>query len=263
MSDEYVEQSDASPEVSSEPQETVETAPEPSQEAPEQTASPEPQETPFHEHPRFKELVDQKNQFANRVQQYEQQMAQMHREMQEFKQARQQQSNPQKDELVERLKGIDPEFGSRFEELNSLRDQVSQFQQWQQQLQAQQVRENAYNQLNGLHEQFKVPESQRTYINSQIEQIAATNPNLSVNDLPRVYQQVHENFNKFVEDLRRSERESYVTSKKEDVKAPTSQPKGEPVKAGTKKPGFSKDPAKAREELIQRTLKIARAENDV
>lgn len=264
MENEELLNSDATPEVSSEPQETVDNTPAPAAQAAEATnkqPSQEESNVPFHEHPRFKELVDQKNQFSTKASELERQVQEMQARLQSFS-TNKTDAQKKEDALLSRLKSIDPEFGERFAEVDGLRDQIKQFKEWQQNFEREKVRTEAFNTLNQLHEQNKVAPEWRDIYNSQIELAAMRNPNIGLKDLPQLYKSVHDAVNKNIESLKRQTTASYVDAKKADTKAPTAAPKGKavsPVKSGE----YSKDPGKARQEMVSKILKEARASKDV
>jgi hypothetical protein len=222
--------------------------------APKQEA---PKETPFHEHPRFKELVEQKNRYAEESKSYAQRLQEMERRLQELSQPKVQK---QEDPLLARLKGIDPEFGERFAKLTSQEQELQELKSWKAQFEADQLRTRAVSELSKLHEENKVSPEMRKIYDAQIQAAATANPRLGLQDLPNLYKQVHETFSKMIDDAKRAERESYVASKKADAKAPTSQPKGTTVKPSRSKP--SGTPAEQREQMMKEILNDIRTQRN-
>lgn len=251
---ESVESSSDSTEASSAPAEH--SAPE-SQAAPNTGSAPK--EIPFHEHPRFQELVATKNQQMEQLRAYENRIRQFEAQLQNLSKPSQ---PPKVDELHQRLKGIDPEFGNRFEAVDKLRDEFQELRQWREAQEQQRVRDSAYAEVNRLHTQHELPDVLKPIYQAQLESLAAQNPNLKVNDIPRLYSEVHQNMVKILDSLRRSERESYVAEKKADAKAPANPGKGTPV-APSKGTEWSKNPEEARQQLISRVHKAMKAENDI
>jgi len=244
---------DASSEVSSEPQPAVQETS--NAEAPQAEAQPnEGPNTPFHEHPRFKELVEQKNQYATQAKQLEQAYRQMQAKLDALEK-RGPGSQSEKDALVERLKQIDPEFGDRFAKLNSSLSELEGLKQWKAQMEAQTIRTQATSKLEQLYSENKVPQELRGMYQAAIKDMASADPNIGINDLPQLFQQVHSNMSKYLDSLKRTEREGYVVDKKKDASAPTS-PKGKPVPAA--KEEIPTDPAELRQWMVKRTLKYAR-----
>lgn len=210
---------------------------------------------------RFQEVIAQKNQFAEQLKALSEKSSSL--EAQVHKMSQGELSKKQEDALISRLKGIDPEFGGRIEEMHAKLSRVDQMEQKLQAYEHAQLREKAVTTVNGLHEQYKVPAEMRDMYNAML--INAENQGLikGLNDVPGYFKQVHENITKMIDGVKRSERESYVAQKKQDSKAPTSQPKGKPALPGNTKPQFSRDPELAKQQIVSRYLKTAKAESDL
>lgn len=254
-------ESEASPEPqteSSEPAAEVSTSAEQEQSQQSDTPTQEKQ-APFNNHPRFKELIDQKNEYANQVKQMQAQYAEMERRFKALESHRQPAQPKAEDPLIARLKGIDPEFGSEF---GNLKETLQQFQTWQKAQDNERVRSQAYGTIDRLHEENKVAPEWRDIYKEQIEAAVLRNPKLELEDLPNLYKDVHAKFSKQIDDIRRAERESYVAAKKTDAKMPNSISKGKAVTPGGE-PQWSKDPTEARAQLIKRVLKMSKASDSV
>lgn len=195
---------------------------------------------PFHEHPRFKELIEQKNTLSQQLQQQQAQFAQefqrMQAQMLEMQKAFQAppKQKPTHDHTLERLKGIDPEFAELVQEMfqkasktETLEQKIARFEQMQEQQQLTASQQEASTKLNSLYEQFKVPAELRTDYETAIKAAAYENPRLRVSDMEAIFKQVHEQKSKWMEDFRRKERESYLAEKKKDA-APATQTGGAP-----------------------------------
>lgn len=247
--------SDVQVEASSEPQSQAAEAPEAQASGQEQQQSQD--NTPFHEHPRFKELIEEKNS-------YKEQLSRMQEQIERLSQAQSQpkSQDAQKDALLERLKGIDPEFGSLIETFKKNAEKLEQLEQWKQQSETQTLQQQAVSTVTRLHEENKVPAEIRSFYDAMIRQEAASNPKLGLKDLPQVYKTVHERFTKYLDSTKRAERASYVQEKGADSKAPVSQPKGKTVTPQVRKQ-FSKDSGEERQETVSEVLKLMRAERNL
>lgn len=208
---------------------------------------------------RFQEVITQKNQFAEQLKAMQAQQAEMQRQMQEFRKPA---APKTEDPLIARLKGIDPEFGERFEKVSGFESKLAEFEQWQKNMEMERLRTDAYSTINKLHDENKVDPGFREFYNSQIELAVLKNQKLGLKDLPEVYKEVHTRLSKQFEDFKRAERESYVTSKKADAKTPSSQPKATAVNP-SKPAEWSKDPNEAKAQLIQRVLNSSKASNSI
>lgn len=258
--------SDAQTEVSSEPQKESEqqtATQESGSQGSQQTQSDTTDKTPFHEHPRFKELVEQKNQFHEESTKLKQQVEQMQQYLQYM--AMQQQktgAKPEtKDELIERLKGIDPDFGARFEELNALKNEVQEMREWRNQYTAEAGRQQTESSIESLHSEYKVSDQYKGLYRSMIAEMANKDRRLTAKDLPKVYKSVHEQISGIIDGIKRSERESYLTSKKTDSSKPTTQTKGKIP--GGKTDEFSSNPEDARAQIVRRVMNKVREEQSL
>lgn len=245
VSDVSSEQSSPSPESQSAPK----AAP-----APAEAVSKEP---PFHEHPRFKEIINKNNEYSQRLQDYEKRFQELSGKLE--------QSTPKaptpESKLIERLKGVDPEFGQFMEQQHATRAQLEAklqaMEQWKASQEQNTYRGQITSSLEKLHTEHKVPEAVRELYEAQLERIAKANPHLSLQDLPNVYKGIHEKFNGYMESVKRDTLSSYTTSKTKDASIPSA-PKGTTPKPGTSKIEYSKDPAEARKQIVERTMKSLR-----
>lgn len=262
MSDEQV--TDANEEVSSEPQiEESDAGSEVSTETEPQAAPPE--NVPFHEDPKVQEYVQRQiqKQMDEQKAYYDQQLQLRDTQIKQFSQTQRPiEAKPAPySELVQQLKGHNPEFGNWVEQQSQLAEQVKQIHEQQLNQRFEQTRTQAYSEVARLHTQYEVPDELKSVYEAQVEKLAFANPNITMNDLPKVYEKVHENMKSMIETIRRHERESYVKDKTKDAKIPTNK-RGEPVSPG-QKPKWSTDPDTRRNELVARVLKTSREENDI
>lgn len=248
--------SDAQEAPSSEEQ-TVQDAPE--QSSTEARVAPEAKseaQAPFHEHPRFKELVEHKNRASEEAKALKEQLAEMQRRFESQSQPRQE---PKENPLLARLKGIDPEFGEMIAQLHARSMKVEDLEAQLAQTSQENLRSQAATQLNKLHDEYKVPANLREIYQAQIELAALRNPKLGLKDLEPLYKQTHEKYSAILEDTRRTERESYVAGKKADAKTPTSQPKGQTVKSG-QAPAKAASPYERKQNMVREITDALRKE---
>lgn len=250
-------QSDASTETSSESP-SNETQTEGAKEA---SSEQQTDNTPFHEHPRFKELVDQKNQAQASYKELQDKVAQLEALSKSSNQQTQSQAQAVKDELIEDLKKVDPRLAERLEKFSKAYTSVESIQQEFNQFKQQQVIQTAVSQINSMHESNKVGPQMKTWINNELDRMYMTGK-LNTQNLQNEYKNIHDGFKKWQEDIKRETLKGYVPDKKADSKVPTSQPKGAPAKTTAKAPTFSKDPETARQQVVSRYLKQAQAERE-
>jgi len=267
----FEQDQDAQPAESSAAEEQVDqqqVQPEASAEQAEAPA-PEPEkELPFHEHPRFREVIEQKNQFAQQLRQQELQMARLQAQLEERMRSQTPQAPSREEQLFRKLESIDPDLAqvlkdthSKTSHVDKLERELEEFRSWKAEQEQTARRREAETTLSQLHTQFSVPKDIQDIYTAQIRMAADANPNLSVKDLPGLYKSIHEKFNAYMESVKRQERASYVQVKKADSKGPAPMAKGQAP--GTPKMKYSENADEAKAELIKNILNKSRASKDI
>lgn len=245
---EIEQQPGVEPAASPEPQ--SDTQPEP------QNAAPKAQEVPFHEHPRWKEVMEERNAEKQRAQALEQQLQQMQRQIQESHSKKQAPQDP----MYERLKGIDPEFADY---LKDVREQAALAKQLQEELggmRHEQFVSSATQKFHDLNKANNVsPELGKLYYNS-LDLAVREGKIKSVSDFERAYEELHGSTKKFLEAHERAALEKYTASKKQDASKPTGQAKARTPAAG--KIEFSKDPAEAKAQMVKQMAAALRGSRE-
>lgn len=245
-------------EVSQEPQTPVV---ENSNQEPAKAVAPEPsaaeKPTPFHEHPRWKELIEERNSTAAQLKEMQAQLASFREREAAAERKRAEEADPQR-KLVDRLKGIDPEFGTWAEQQEAARREYQLMSQRLKAFEQQQLQSQAEATLEKIHNELKIPAELQSFYRAQAQVLASQTPGLGLKDLPGLYQKIHSQFNTYIENLRRADREAYLTDKKQTSAAPASQPKGAPVPKA--KETFPNDPDAARRKIVADVLKQTRAQ---
>jgi hypothetical protein len=203
---------------------------------------------------RFQEVIQQKNQHAEQLKAMQGQYQQMQARIDAFERAQQArpQTEAQKDALIERLKGIDPEFGERIEQMYSKLSKIDQLDQWRAQQEQQTQYQRAMSAVERLHAEHKVPkELQDIYVNQ-----LKSDPHVNLDNLNEAYKNLHQRMSGYFDSVKRTERESYVAAKKADAKAPTSQPKGKAPSPAQKQ---AKGSEESQRETVDEVLSLIRA----
>jgi hypothetical protein len=230
-----------------------------------QEAVQEEKQIPFHEHPRFKEVIEQKNQFKQQLEQAQRQQEELQRMVEEMRRSQEANKPKPQDALMERLKGIDPEFADRFGKLNevdTLKQELQAFNEWKSEMAAERVRMEARSTMDKLFTENNVSKELRGIYEDRITAAANRNPRLGVQDLPNVFKGIHEEMSKLLEATKRETTKNYVADKKQAAAKPSAQPKGKPAPS-VQKQQFSKDPQQARADLVKQILEQSRAEKDI
>lgn len=219
------------------------------------------EEQPFHMHPRFQEVISEKNALREQNRIFEQKLADMERRFQ----ASQKQEAPKTNPVRERLTGIDKDFAEyvgSVEKIPQLEQQLQEFQQWKQEQAQREVQAQAASAEEKFYSENKVPAEHREIYNAQLRMIAQSNPNLSVSDLPKVLKDVHEKMTKLFKSTERAATKQLVVGKQADAAKPSTQPKGAPAKPGQKEAN-PKNPQDMRAQLLADTMAEIRAGKDI
>lgn len=244
----------------------------PAESAPAKAAGSEnkPDTTPFHEHPRFKELVEQKNEALRRHQEMESRYKAIEQQLGSLKDA---QPKPQTefDALLGDLKKIDPRLAAALESAakgaetsKSLQARLDAFEKQSQEASRTQTVQSAVAKINSLHESNKMSDFGKQFINNQLD-LAYRSGQLNAGDVKAIeaaYGESAKAIKAYEDSLKRSVTESYVQAKKTDASVPASQPKGSPAKAGQKPLNVPKDKDAMKAAVVKSFLKEQAAGRD-
>lgn len=211
--------------------------------------------TPFHEHPRFKELVEQKNEFSKRYQDMESRYKTLEQQLNSFKDS-QPKPATETDALLADLKKIDPRLANVIEAqlksaetAKSVSERLEAFEKQSQEQARSQTLATAVGKINSLHESNKMSDFGKQFINNQLD-LAYRGGQLNASDLKAVesaYSEASKVIKAYEDSLKRDVTKSYVESKQKDASVPASVPKGAQAKPAQKAPPTfkSKDDLKA------------------
>lgn len=240
--------------------------------APAQAAASEQKQdtTPFHEHPRFKELVEQKNESLKRYQDIESRYKALEQQLSSLKDS-QPKAPTETDALIQDLKKVDPRLANVIEQqlkssenARQLQARLDQFEQQSKEQARQQTLMTAVSKINSLHETNKMSDFGKQFINNQLD-LAYRAGQLNASDLKAVenaYGEASKAIKAYEESLKRDVTKSYVEGKSKDAAVPASLPKGTQAKPAPKAtPSFkNKDDLKAA--VIKSYLKESAASKD-
>jgi chromosome segregation ATPase len=209
-------------------------------------------------HPRFQEVIRDRNEAKE-------QHATLQRELAELKQTLKAATPAQKDELMERLEKIDPEFGGLLKtmrnELKEARQQLHDLSGWRNQSSAQTTQQQITSIKSDFYNTNKVPENRRAIYEAMAKAQADSNPKLQISDLPQVMKQVHDSISKMFQVEQRATTKNFVDGKKNEASKPSTLPKGAPAKAGSKEQPVSKDDLRA--QMIKEALSSVRGNKEI
>lgn len=210
---------------------------------------------PFHEHPRFKEIVEQKNRYAEQAKSLEQRLAQLEQSINKQKQ-------PEIDPVVAELKNVHPAFAERFEQLLSNQKELQELKTWRQEMAQQQFVNSALSTIKDLHGTNKVPQDLQEFYAQEIDRRYMSGQIKDLDGVKAAYKDVHDKFSKAIEGIKRSERESYVSDKSKDAAKPRTQPKGSVPKPGNNQQ-VAKTPDEFKRLVRESVLKQTAASSDI
>jgi hypothetical protein len=250
--------SESSPE--SNEQQTAETSqPEQSDPSPAKEQAKTEDNVPFHLHPRFQEVISEKNAIKE-------QNAAFQRELAELKKQVQASTPAEKDELMDRLESIDPKFAALLkgmrDEQKALKQTIQDLSGWREQSSAQTTAQQVQGMKNQFYTENKIPEDRKGIYEAMVQAEASRNPNLQVSDLPKVMKQVHDSLGKMFQTAERATTKQFVDSKKAEASKPTSLPKGAPAKA-TKPDNTSVSASDLRAQMVKEALDSVRSAKDI
>lgn len=228
-----------------------------------QASAPKEQEIDWgkaFEHPRFKELVTQKNDALSKYQDIESRYKTLENQWSQF-QSSQPKAQTETDQLIEDLKKIDPRLANviasqqkEAQAAQSLQARLDQFEKQSQEQQRNQTVQTAVSRINQMHETNKVSPELKTMINDKLD-LLYIQGKLNLQNLDQLYKDQFDGFKKYEDALTRSIRESYVKDKTKDASVPTSVPKGSPAKAAQKQLNVPRDKEELKSAIVKSYLK--------
>lgn len=256
--DAQIPESSAPEQTSDSNQQTTDT----SQEHVAQTQSED--NTPFHKHPRWQEMMERSRAAEERNSQYERQMEQYQRQLGEMEKRFQSFNQPQKpaNPFVEKLKEIDPRYGEWAESMESRASKAEQLENDLKQLRYERLVEKYESSVDRLHNDLKTPAEVRELVKSRLDALAQTGQ-VNLQNLQQAYKAEAEKYTKLVDQIRRAERESYTKAKAADTQAPTAAPKGAPVPNRNQKGQFTGDRERDLAAISKRVMRLAKGESDI
>lgn len=222
------------------------------------------------EHPRFKEVIGQKNEALKQYQDMESRYKALEQQLNSFKDT-QPKAPTETDALLADLKKIDPRLANLLEQnlrsaetTKSVQERLEKFEQQSQESARQNTLNTAVAKINSLHETNKMSDFGKKFINNELD-LAYRSGQLKAQDLKAVelaYSEASKAIKAYEDSLKRDVTKSYVQDKTKDSSVPTSVPKGAQAKPAQKAlPAFkSKEDLKAA--VIKSYLKESAASKD-
>jgi hypothetical protein len=250
-------QTDVTPET---PSESPESQPEQQEGQEVQAATPKQPEVPFHEHPRWKEVMEERNAERQARAQLEQQLQQMQKQILEAQKPKSTQPDFKEvsSKMLERLKGIDPEYAQYTEMLQqqalSAKEELQAFRE-------EQFVNSAVSKVQELNSKNGVTQEVAALYEAQLDRAYREGKIRSLADLEKTYASIHEPFSKMLAEREKQALAKYTTEKKAAAAKPAAQPKGKaPAPGQPRGPTNSQD---RRSAMIAEALTQIRASKDL
>jgi len=194
---------------------------------------------PFHEHPRWKELIEERNGFKSQQEEYKQTLGRLQRELDTMRQQSAPKVEPKLDPFLEDLRKVNPEYAKSMESVYKRAEMAEQAMQRIQQYETQQFANQARSHFDNILNTAKItdPVDKELYTNvveAEVYRREQRGEKLGLNDLDKIFNQFHSKYAKAMEDRERAITAKYVQGKKSDTS-----PKGATGGAATT-PGFKK-----------------------
>lgn len=195
-------------------------------------------EPPFHEHPRFKELIEQNRAFKDSESQRAQAFESMQRELSALREASKPKVEPVKDPFLADLEKVNPAYAKSLQSMYDRAAKAEDIERRLQQYESQQFAEKAYNHFDNLLKTAKVSdvdkEMYKDAIEARVFRMEAQGKKLGLKDLDGIFNEFHTKYAKQLEDRNRDLLKGYVKEKAKD-KAPAGATGGSPAAQGAKK----------------------------
>lgn len=194
--------------------------------------------TPFHEHPRFKEVIEQNRGYKSELEQTKSVINQLQQQLDMIKQQTAPKTEPVKDPFLADLEKINPAYAKS---LQSIYDRAGKTEELERRLAAyesQQFAEKAYAHFDKLLATAKVPEEMKSVytdaVEAEVYRRESKGQKLGLGDLDAIFNSFHSKYSKFLEERERQITAKYVTTKKSDS-TPKGATGGAPSVPGAKK----------------------------
>lgn len=219
-----------------------------------QAASPsaEPKQEQYVPYDRFKELVEQKNQFSKRFEDSEKAVRDLQARLETMSKA----STPQEKRIHEILaaRGVEPEFVKWVEQQEASSKELAELKEFREQSLKQSYLDNARNVVNRLQSELKVdPKMHDLYISS-------LRNGMSMQEIESAYKQQHDTVSKYMDLQKRAHLAEYSQSKKNDSAVPP------PSKGQSSKPAKAdspKNPEDARKQFVKEMAAAMKSSREV
>lgn len=206
---------------------TEESAPQAeSSEAESQASAPEAKQeeklSPFHEHPRFKEVIEQNRGYKTQLEEYQGALRSLQQQMETLRQQAAPKAEPTKDPFLADLEKVNPAYAKSFQSVMERAAKADDIEKRLQAYEQQQFAEKAYGHFDNLLRSNKVSDTfdQEVYkaaVEAEVFRRESQGKRLGIKDLDGIFNDFHSKYSKAMEERNRKLTASYVKEKSKDT----------------------------------------------
>lgn len=210
----------------------------------EQEAAPEKpvqedKPAPFHEHPRFKELIEQNRSFKEQSEKYQQDMYRLQVQLESLKEASKPKVEQPKDQFLADLEKVNPAYAKSLEPIYAAAQRATELEKRLSQFEQAQFAEKAVSHFNKLLDNNKITDPfdrkiMERAVRAEVYERESRGAKLTLKDLDKITNDFHAEYKSTMEARDRANAAKYVQSKKTDA-APKGATGGAATTPGMKK----------------------------
>ena len=213
--------------------------------APEET--PEEKPAPFHEHPRFKEIIDQNRNFKEQLElskgaaeKYQQDLVRLQTQMEMLREQSKPKIEPIKDKFLADLEKIDPAYSKYMETVQMQANKSAALEQRLAQFEQAQFQREAVSYFNKLLDDTKITDPMdrkivERAVKAEVYELESQGKKLSLKDLENITKNFHAEYKASLEAREKVITAKYVQGKTQDKGTPRGATGGTAVSTGAKK----------------------------
>ncbi len=183
-----------------------------------------PAEPPFHEHPRFKELIEQNREAKQREEKYQQDMYRLQAQLEALRENSKPKPEPVKDQFLADLEKVNPAYAKSLEPIYAAASQAKALEQRLAQFEQAQFAEKAVSHFNKSLDDLKItdPMDRRIMdraVRAEVYEREQKGQKLTLKDLDKITNDFHAEYKATMDARERAITAKYVQNKQND-KAP-------------------------------------------
>lgn len=177
---------------------------------------------PFHEHPRFKEVIEQNRTYKTQMEQYQGALERLQGQMEMLRTQNAPKTEKPIDPFLADLEKVNPAYAKSLQSVYEQAAKTQALEQRIQQYEASQFAEKAQNHFKNLLESSKIadPMDRKLYeraVRAEVYEREAKGQKLGLKDLDTIFNEFHGEYSKAMEERNRKLTASYVKEKTKDT----------------------------------------------